>query len=103
DTIAAPRADGDARIIALRAAGAARFDPARLRYLEALARRAGAHQGGVRRLLDARLAQALAAFEERFARAQAEAREVAARAVRQYPDAADRLQRLVAAGDFREV
>jgi len=42
---------------ALRAQGAPRVDPVRFRHIEALQRRAAAHQGETRRLLDARLAR----------------------------------------------
>src|SRR4051794_39027037 len=59
-------ADFNALIASLRTAGADRFDPVRLHYIEVLAERAIAHQGSVKRLLDAKLAQALAAFKERF-------------------------------------
>jgi len=51
---------GPAAIEALRARGAARLDAVRFRHIEALARRAAAHQGAVRQLLDARLHQLLA-------------------------------------------
>ena len=51
-------------IDAWKARGADRFDPLRFRFIEALARRAAAHQGEVRRLLDARLATLLAAYGE---------------------------------------
>lgn len=92
--------DFNALIASLRTAGAGRFDPVRLRYIEVLAKRATAHQGSVKRMLDARLAQALAALKERFDLAQCDAREALARSVRQYPHAANDLQRLFAAGDF---
>ena len=92
--------DFNALIASLRTAGAGRFDPVRLRYIEVLAKRATAHQGSVKRMLDARLAQALAALKERFDLAQCDARETLARSVRQYPRAANDLQRLFAAGDF---
>lgn len=95
--------DFEALIAALHAAGADRFDPVRLRYIEALARRAGAHQGSARRMLDAKLAQALAALKERFQVAQGDAREAAARSAQQYPHAASALQQLFEAGDFREL
>jgi hypothetical protein len=49
---------------ALRARGAQRLDPARFRHIEALARRASAHQGEVRRLLDGKLARLLAACDQ---------------------------------------
>jgi hypothetical protein len=62
-------------LAALRQAGANQFDPVGLHYLEVLARRASARQGRVRQLLDDKLAQALAAFTERFARAPAAAKD----------------------------
>jgi Protein of unknown function (DUF2894) len=96
-----PSPDFNALIAALRTAGADQFDPARLHYIEALAKRAIAHQGSVKRMLDAKLEQALAAFKERFELAQCDAMETVARSVQQYPHAANDLQRLVAAGDFK--
>ena len=56
----------DATIDALRARGAQQLDPVRLRFIEALARRALAHDGDTRRLLDTKLAQALAACSARL-------------------------------------
>ncbi|MEO8281077.1 MAG: DUF2894 domain-containing protein [Ideonella sp.] len=50
------------RIAGLRERGAHHADPARFRYLEALARRAQAHQGAVRQALDARLVLCVAAY-----------------------------------------
>lgn len=94
-------ADFHALIAALRTAGAERFDPVRLHYLEVLAKRASAHQGSIKRMLDAKLAQALAAFKERFELAQRDASATLARTAPQYPRAADDLQRLYAAGDFK--
>jgi hypothetical protein len=93
--------DPNALIASLQAAGASRFDPVRWRYIEVLAGRAAAHQGNTRRMLDARLAQALEAFKERFDLAQGEAGETVARSVEQYPQAANDLQRLFAEGDFK--
>jgi hypothetical protein len=55
-----------AALDALRARGAARADPVRLRFLEALARRAAAHDGAARRALDDRLAVLLQAFAQRL-------------------------------------
>jgi len=60
-------------IDALRAGGAQRLDPVRLRHIEALARRATAHQGEVRRLLDARLAQLLDSCKRKLRDAKNEA------------------------------
>ncbi|HYD58806.1 MAG TPA: DUF2894 domain-containing protein [Noviherbaspirillum sp.] len=93
--------DLNALIASLQATGANRFDPVRWRYIEVLADRAAAHQGSARRMLDARLAQALAAFKGRFDLAQGEAEEIVARSVEQYPQAANDLQRLFAEGDFK--
>ncbi len=93
-------ADFNALIASLRAAGADRFDPVRLHYIEALAKRATAHQGSVKRMLDAKLASALAAFTERFDRARCAAGETVTQSVQQYPHAANDLQRLFGAGDF---
>jgi hypothetical protein len=95
--------DCAAPLASLRAAGAQRFDPVRWHFIEALATRAAAHQGGVRRVLDVKLAQALAAFQERFDQARADAEDAVARNAAQYPAAADDLRRLFDAGDFNEL
>lgn len=101
DTVPDPAMDFGAQIDSLRTAGADQFDPMRLHYIEVLAKRGMAHQGRVKRMLDARLAQALAAFKERFEQAQCEARETIARTTPQYPQAADDLQRFFVASDFK--
>lgn len=93
--------DFNALIAALYTAGAGRFDPVRLHYIEALARRASTHQGSVKRMLDTRLEQALAALKERFEQARCDASEAMARSAQHYPHAADDLQRLFDAGDFK--
>lgn len=59
--------DGDAlpvaaQLQAWRTRGAERMDPVRFAFLDALATRAQAHGGAVRRLLDARLATLVAAY-----------------------------------------
>jgi hypothetical protein len=59
---AAGRPDPRAAIEALRARGAHRIDPVRFRRIEALARRAAAHRGEARRLLDGRLEALLSAY-----------------------------------------
>jgi hypothetical protein len=56
------RTDADAAIDAWRERGDDRFDPVRFRLIEALARRASAHGGGARRVLDDKLARLLAAY-----------------------------------------
>jgi hypothetical protein len=96
-------ADFNALIVSLRSAGADRFDPVRLHYIEVLAQRASAHQGNVKRMLETRIEQALAAFKERFDQARCDASEAVAQSVQQYPHAANDLQRLFAAGDFKEL
>ena len=101
DAPAGTPADADALIASLRLAGADKFDPVRLHYIEVLAKRAGAHQGSVRRILEAKLVQAIAAFNERFELARRDASEALASSVRQYPHAASELQRQFAAGDFK--
>jgi hypothetical protein len=96
-------ADFDTLNASLRTAGADRFDPVRLHYIEVLAKRASAHHGSVKRMLDAKLAQALVAFKKRFEQAQREASEDVAQNAQQWPHAAGDLQRLFAAGDFKEL
>lgn len=55
-------------IDAWRARGADRLDPVRLRFIEALAQRATAHEGEARRLLDERLTHLLAVYEADLAK-----------------------------------
>ncbi|MFZ3118975.1 MAG: DUF2894 domain-containing protein [Variovorax sp.] len=55
-------------IDAWRAHGADRLDPVRLRFIEALAQRATAHEGEARRLLDERLTHLLAVYEADLAK-----------------------------------
>lgn len=64
--------DGDAlpplaQLQAWRAQGADRADPARFDILQALAARVGAHEGEARRLLEARLAGLMRAYEKALA------------------------------------
>ncbi|SDE43162.1 DUF2894 domain-containing protein [Paraburkholderia lycopersici] len=61
--------DARALLDAWRARGADRLDPVRFHFIEALEKRAAAHAGEARRLLDARLAQLLNAFADDLARA----------------------------------
>jgi hypothetical protein len=95
--------DFNVPIAALRMAGADQFDPMRMHYIDVLAKRGMAHQGRVKRLLDGKLAQALAALKERLEQAQCDARETIARTAPQYPHAADALERLFVANDFKGV
>jgi hypothetical protein len=56
--------DARATLDAWRQRGDHRHDPVRFRFIEALARRAQAHGGAARRLLDDRLAALLAAYDD---------------------------------------
>ena len=96
-------ADPDAVIAKLRTAGAQRFDPVQLHYMEVLARRARSHEGGSRHLLDVRLAHVLAVFETRFEQARCDARQTIARTVTDHPQVAEELERLYVASDFNGV
>ena len=91
----------DTLLASLRDQGGERFDAAGWHYLETLARRAVAHEGSVRRMLGARLEQALAAFAGRFAQARYAAAELVATTGKKHPQAATELQRLFAGGDFK--
>lgn len=59
--------DAQHRLDAWRAQGADRADPLRFARIDALARRASAQQGAIRRLLDERLAGLVAAYAEDLA------------------------------------
>ena len=93
--------DFNSLIESLRLAGAGHFDSVRLHYLQVLAQRAVSHSAPVKRLLDAKLAHALAAYKDRFERAQGETQDAIVRTVRDHPDAAVDLQRLFQGGDFK--
>lgn len=96
-------ADVSVALTALQQAGAAQFDPVRLHYLQRLASRVNGQSGPVQRVLEARLAQALLAFQARFEAARGDASGATAQIIRQHPHAAAELQRLLAAGDFKAV
>jgi hypothetical protein len=68
------------QIAALRAAGAQQLDALRLHYLEVLSARAQAQSGRVQRILQDKLALAVADFQERLAQAHSAAGEGAAEA-----------------------
>jgi hypothetical protein len=91
----------DALLASVRDAGGERFDAAGWHYLDTLARRAAAHEGSVRRMLEAKLERALAAFAERFAQARSAAAELLAVTASKHPQATAELQRLFAGGDFK--
>lgn len=90
-------------IDALRARGADHLDPVRFRFIEALARRSAAEQGDARRVLDGRLATVLDEYTARFDQTQTRAGDTLACTVAQFPDAADRLDAIYRAGNFREL
>lgn len=101
---AAPEiSDLHAALVSLRNAGAHHFDPMRLHYLETLAQHTTNQAANVQRLLNTKLAQALADFKTRFEMARAQAVDAIARTAVQDPQAQVGLQRLLDAGDFAEV
>lgn len=61
--------DHGATIDAWRERGADRFDPVRFRFIEVLARRAAAHRGDARRILDDKLVKLLGSYGEDLERA----------------------------------
>ncbi|MES2950868.1 MAG: DUF2894 domain-containing protein [Pseudomonadota bacterium] len=65
-------------IDALRVEGADRFDPVRFHYIEVLAQRASTHHGSVRRILDEKLADAVAVLRQRFEQAHSTAQDAIA-------------------------
>ncbi|MBL8481930.1 MAG: DUF2894 domain-containing protein [Rhodocyclaceae bacterium] len=88
-----------AAIAALRELNADRLDPVRFRFIEALASRARAHDGAVRRYLDERLSQALHDYRARYHDALSAARARTANAAESRPDAAGQQTALDGAGD----
>lgn len=103
DSLVGRCVDFSSAIDSLRQAGAERFDPVHFHYVEALAHRVNVQKGSVKRILDAKLAQALAAFGERFEQAQRDARNAIAHAAQIHPQAGADLQRLFVSGDFTGV
>lgn len=88
-------------IASLRQAGAHRYDPVRLRAIEALAQRLDAQPLRIQQILRSRLAQSISAFQARFEQASGAARDTVAQASKRYPNASTELQPLVDAGDFQ--
>ncbi len=93
----------DDTLAALRLAGAQRFDPVHMHYLQVLAKRTNAQQGGVKHLLEAKLLKAVATFKTRFKQAQTDASESVKLAAAQHPNAAVALQQRLADGDFKGI
>lgn len=96
-------ADFSLLVSSLRQAGAHQFEPVDFHYIEALARRTNAQQGRVKHILNAKLAQALAAFSARFDRAQRDANDAIAQTAQSHPQAAVELHRHFLSGDFKGV
>lgn len=90
-------------LASLRQLGADKFDPIRFHHLEVLARRSTAHQGQVKHLLDAKLAQALATLQERFEQAHTDTQHAVDQIAPQHPQAAADLQQLLQRGDVAAV
>lgn len=95
--------DVDTLIERLHTSGADRFDPVRLRYVEALARRAKVHGGKVGHVLQAKLVDELTAITKRLDQARCEATAILDRSLQQYPQAAGELQQAYDAGNFKEL
>lgn len=92
-----------AALATLRLSGAAGFDPVRWHYLQVLSGRASVQPEPVKRILDARLAQALTVFQARFEQARVAATAAIDKANLQHPDVSVDVQALLAAGDLRGV
>jgi len=95
--------DVNQAITSLRLLGAERFDPIGLHYLEVLGSRTKAQNGCVKRILEAKLSQALDSFQQRFRQAQRDAIDAIAQLAPSYPQAIAELQELLDAGDFKAV
>lgn len=95
--------EGENRLRALRAIGAAQSEPLRLQHAEQLAQRARIAAGALRDALLARRDAALADLEERMVRLQQAARDAVAQAAVRSPAQARALRRLFAAQDYRGV
>lgn len=88
---------------ALRTQGAARFDPVRFRFIEALAGRAAAYQGEARRLIDGKLAAALEDYRTRLEAGRLAADAMLTLAGKRHPEAVEALTLLSQEGDFRHL
>ncbi|NMG00268.1 DUF2894 domain-containing protein [Aromatoleum toluolicum] len=93
-------ADIAARIEALRAQSAERFDPVGFRFIEALARRAAASGEATRGVLERRLAKALSDCRERLDAAGRVAGDAVADGITRFPESADTLRQCREAGDL---
>jgi hypothetical protein len=73
------RTPPDSLVHALTVRGALEFDPIGLHYIETLSRRASAHEGRVRQLLDGKILAAATALDRRLDSAQTQAQPVVAK------------------------
>ncbi|MES2889294.1 MAG: DUF2894 domain-containing protein [Pseudomonadota bacterium] len=94
-------AEGEARVAALRAQGAAAWNPVRFAFLEALARRTSTHQGSTRQWLALKLAGAVQTYEAGWQQARRQADAVLSGTMVRFPPASVELKRLHAAGDVQ--
>lgn len=83
--------------------GAWRFDPARFRYIESMARLAPEQREAVSRLVDQKVRKALLDYQADFSLAQEEAALIVTRVAAHYPDSAQTVQRLYDECAFKEV
>lgn len=90
-------------IAALHLAGADKFDPVGLHYLDVLAQRTSVHHGPVRCILDVKLAHALATFRNRFEHAQRDAQVTIGQIAQHDQQASAALQHLLQIGDVKGV
>ncbi|MFH0726160.1 MAG: DUF2894 domain-containing protein [Pseudomonadota bacterium] len=90
-------------LAALGESGAGGFDPARWQYITSLARKAGEKQDAVRSRIEKIALDAIEDYRNRFEGERAKAATMMARAVSEYPDATQRLQRLFAEGNFNGI
>lgn len=95
--------DFSAALASLQQAGADKFDPVHMFYLQVLCKRANGHQGHVKSLLDNKLALALATFKTRFERAHTDARDSINHIAPQHPKAVAELQAKLDTGDLKSV
>ena len=103
EPLAGQPCDVNASLALLQQAGANKYDPIQLFYLQVLAKRTNAHQGRVKDILDHKLALALAKFKEGFEQAHTHASDSILQTAQQHPKAAADLQPLLDSGDFKGV
>jgi hypothetical protein len=92
-----------AQLAALKAAGAAAFDPVGVHVIESLLRRSASLQGAALADVQARLQHRLQQLQARFEQARSQAKATAKALREQSPEHNDTLVRLFRAGDFRAI